>query len=82
MLVKGNYVHSRAITEYLLKKSHWSTKFFQNLGVNNGENLNNVVTAIGTAGVAPIFISYNPIAKYYEIKQEHIQHGDNLFLQH
>lgn len=70
MQVKGNYVHSREITEYLLKKSNWGTKFFQNLGVNNGENLNNVVTAIGTAGVAPIFIRYNPIAKYYEKEQD------------
>ncbi len=28
-----------------------------------GENLNNVVTAVGTAGVAPIFIINNPLAK-------------------
>ena len=33
------------------------------VGENNGENLNNVVTAIGTAGVAPIFIVNNPLAK-------------------
>lgn len=28
-----------------------------------GENLNNMVTAVGTAGVAPIFIINNPLAK-------------------
>lgn len=28
-----------------------------------GENLNNLVTAVGTAGVAPIFIINNPLAK-------------------
>ena len=28
-----------------------------------GENLNNIVTAVGTAGVAPIFIINNPLAK-------------------
>lgn len=70
MPIVGNYVHSREITEYLLKKSPKTVKFFQNLGVNNGENLNNVVTAVGTAGVAPIFIRYNPIAKYYEKDQD------------
>lgn len=70
MPINGNYVHSREITEYLLKKSPKTVKFFQNLGVNNGENLNNIVTAVGTAGVAPIFIRYNPIAKFYEKDQD------------
>ena len=41
---------------------NWLKKLIH-LGNNNGEILNTVVTGIGTAFVAPIFIVWNPLAK-------------------
>src|SRR5574344_102513 len=59
----ARYIYLRGLADDIYKFSTGKSKVFQSLGLNNGENLNNVVTAVGTAGVAPIFIRYNPIAK-------------------
>lgn len=58
----GNWVELRKLGQDMYEHSKGLQKGLQTLGLNNGENLNNIVTAIGTAGVAPIFIRYNPIS--------------------
>lgn len=45
------------------KNSDWLPRALTYLGQNDGEILNTVVTAVGTAVVAPIFIAGNPISK-------------------
>lgn len=50
---------SKKITENSPKFAKILTK----LGQNNGEALNIIVTAIGTALVAPFFIAFNPLSK-------------------
>lgn len=59
----GNYIIDRQILRALEKQVTGGQSLLLRLGKNNGENLNNIVTAVGTAGVAPIFIRYNPISK-------------------
>ena len=58
----GNYVIDKRIARAVGKNVPKNIKTFYALGKNNGENLNNTVTAIGTAGVAPIFIRFNPLS--------------------
>ena len=58
----GNYVIDKRIARAVGKQVPKDIKTFYALGKNNGENLNNTVTAVGTAGVAPIFIRFNPLS--------------------
>lgn len=60
---KGGYAASRELTKQIAESSPKAIKFLTNLGKNNGEILNTIVTAIGTACVAPIFIAFNPLSK-------------------
>lgn len=60
---KGKYQLNRELTKKIADHSDGFVKFLTKLGKNNGEILNTVVTAIGTAFVAPIFIAFNPISK-------------------
>lgn len=60
---KADFVEERLINRAVRNASSKAFKFLHEVGENNGENLNNVVTAVGTAGVAPIFIVHNPLAK-------------------
>ncbi len=58
----GNYVVDRNVNRAVSMLMPKELKGLYNLGANNGENLNNIVTAIGTAAVAPIFIRFNPLS--------------------
>ena len=58
----GNYVIDKRIGRAVGVLVPKDIKTFYALGKNNGENLNNTVTAVGTAGVAPIFIRFNPLS--------------------
>ena len=58
----GNYVIDKRIARAVGVLVPKDIKTFYALGKNNGENLNNIVTAVGTAGVAPIFIRFNPLS--------------------
>ncbi|MEI3254358.1 MAG: hypothetical protein V8R83_03485 [Candidatus Gastranaerophilaceae bacterium] len=58
----GNYVNARRIGRSVGSMMDGKIKLLYSLGKNNGENLNNTVTAVGTAAVAPIFIRYNPLS--------------------
>ncbi len=58
----GNYVNARRINRAVGSMMSGRIKTLYTLGKNNGENLNNTVTAVGTAAVAPIFIRYNPLS--------------------
>ena len=60
---KGKYALNREISKEIAENSSGFVKFITKLGKNNGEILNTIVTAIGTACVAPIFIAYNPFSK-------------------
>ena len=60
---KGGYKVSRDLTRKIIAESNPGVRFLMNLGKNNGEILNSIVTAVGTAFVAPIFIAFNPFAK-------------------
>ena len=51
------------ISKDISKNSKKIPKFFTYVGQNDGEILNTLVTAGGTAVVAPIFIAGNPISK-------------------
>ena len=58
----GNYVIDKRIARAVGVLVPKDIKTFYQLGANNGENLNNTVTAVGTAAVAPIFIRFNPLS--------------------
>lgn len=60
---KGVRQINRDLTKQISESSPGLIKFLTKLGKNNGEILNTVVTAIGTAFVAPIFIAFNPFSK-------------------
>ena len=51
------------ITEYLDKNSGKVSRFFNYVGANQGEALNIIVTAVGTAIICPLFIAFNPFSK-------------------
>ena len=51
------------ITEYLDKNSGKVSKFLNFVGANQGEALNIIVTAVGTAIICPLFIAFNPFSK-------------------
>ena len=71
----GPYITTKAkvTTNYLIRKANDAKvdtkglKWFERAMVASnrfqGEHFNNIVTAVGTAGVAPIFIINNPLAK-------------------
>lgn len=58
----GNYVLDRRIGRAVGSLMPGKMKTLYTLGKNNGENLNNTVTAVGTAFVAPVFIRFNPLS--------------------
>ncbi len=60
---KGRYALNREISKQIAENSDPMVKFITKLGKNNGEILNTIVTAIGTAFVAPVFIAFNPFSK-------------------
>ena len=55
--------NNRKINEEIAKKSDFVSRALTYLGQNDGEILNTLVTAVGTAIVAPIFIAGNPFSK-------------------
>ena len=55
--------NNRKINEEIAKKSDIVSRALTYLGQNDGEILNTLVTAVGTAVVAPIFIAGNPFSK-------------------
>lgn len=46
-----------------LSKLNPFQRLITNLGIDNNEMTNNLITAVGTAFVAPIFIAFNPFTK-------------------
>lgn len=62
-LYRTNYVASAQLDESIISNISTSARFLRWIDLNSGENLNNIITAVGTAGVAPIFIVKNPFAK-------------------
>ena len=55
--------NNRKINEEIAKNSKFLPRALTYLGQNDGEILNTLVTAVGTAVVAPIFIAGNPFSK-------------------
>lgn len=51
------------IIEHINNNSGKVAKFLNYVGENQGEALNILVTAVGTAGVCPLFIAFNPLSK-------------------
>ena len=51
------------IKNYLNKNGSKLSRFLHYVGENQGEALNIIVTAVGTAIVCPIFIAFNPFSK-------------------
>ena len=58
-----NYTKIRSLSDYIYKNSKGSRKVLLSMYKNSGEMLNNWITFLGTAAVAPIFIAFNPISK-------------------
>lgn len=61
--IPRNYRAARDLADAVYESTGGVGKFLMWLNKNNGENLNNTVTAIGTTGVAPFFIAFNPFSK-------------------
>lgn len=61
--IPRGYIAARRLADSIYENSNGTGKFLMWLNKNNGENLNNTVTAIGTTGVAPFFIAFNPFSK-------------------
>lgn len=53
----------RKVSKEISNNSKFVSKALTYLGQNDGEILNTVVTAVGTAVIAPLFIAGNPISK-------------------
>ena len=51
------------IWNHLNKNSGKISRFFNYVGENQGEALNIIVTAVGTAIICPLFIAFNPFSK-------------------
>ena len=51
------------IWNHLNQKSGKVARFFNYVGENQGEALNIIVTAVGTAIICPLFIAFNPLSK-------------------
>lgn len=60
---KGGYTLSKEVSQKITEQSPKMIRNLINLGKNDGEILNILVTAIGTAFVAPFFIAFNPLSK-------------------
>ena len=56
------YRDIRNLANAVYENSKGSQRMLMSLYKLRGENLNNMITAIGTAGVAPFFIRYNPFS--------------------
>ena len=61
--VPRNYTKIRELSDAIYENSSGKRKMLMDMYVKSGENLNNLVTAVGTAFVAPIFIAFNPVSK-------------------
>lgn len=61
--IPRGYIAARRLADSIYENSNGTGKFLMWLNKNSGENLNNIVTAIGTTGVAPFFIAFNPFSK-------------------
>ena len=59
----GKSKASMELARALVAKTSKFPRFLQWLGNNDGEILNAIVTGLGTAFVAPIFIAFNPFSK-------------------
>ena len=57
------YREVRDLANAVYENSKGSQKLLMSLYKLRGENLNNVITAIGTSAVAPFFIRYNPFSR-------------------
>ena len=66
--IPRNYTKIRELSDAIYENSSGARKRLMDMYVKSGENLNNMVTALGTAFVAPIFIAFNPASK--EDKEE------------
>lgn len=51
------------VWNYITKNSGKVSRFFNYVGENQGEALNIIVTAVGTAIICPLFIAFNPFSK-------------------
>lgn len=61
--IPRNYTKIRELSDAIYDNSSGARKMLMDMYVKSGENLNNAVTALGTAFVAPIFIAFNPASK-------------------
>lgn len=61
--VPKGYRNIRDLENTVIENSKGVQKMLINLEKKSGETLNNIVTAVGTACIAPIFITYNPFSK-------------------
>ncbi|MDD3149272.1 MAG: hypothetical protein PHV68_00410 [Candidatus Gastranaerophilales bacterium] len=59
----SKYTTSRALKKEISKNLDGLPKTLVNLGKNTGEIMSILVTAVGTAFVAPLFIAFNPLSK-------------------
>lgn len=57
---KGDF---NQIGEQISKFQKWLPRTLAYIGQNDGEILNTIVTAVGTAAIAPVFIAFNPFSK-------------------
>ena len=51
------------IWNHISQNSGKVSRFFNYVGENQGEALNIIVTAVGTAIICPLFIAFNPLSK-------------------
>ncbi len=61
--IPRNYKVARELADAVYDSTGGMGKFLMYLQKHSGENLNNTITAIGTTGVAPFFIAFNPFSK-------------------
>ncbi len=60
---KGKAEILKDLSKRINQENDWVARSLTKLGKVNKESLSTVITAIGTAFVAPIFIAFNPISK-------------------
>lgn len=59
----GRRVKALDVAREQMSKLNPLQRFITKLGIDNNEMTNNLITAVGTAGVAPIFIAFNPFTR-------------------